>query len=95
MDVVDLNKYKVVDKEGLSKKKMEKLKQIYGSHSIVQNIYHYLWSKNQLFLSGPQIFLPDTIIYNYQQPAFWYFTSTKPKEDPYQLAEMKSEKAKK
>ena len=39
-----------------------------GSLSIVQNIYHYLWSKDPVFnveKLGPQVYLPDTIIYSY------------------------------
>ena len=42
---------------------------------IIDNLYHYLWAKDALFNSGPYILLPDTIIYKYGDPTFWYFTS--------------------
>ena len=42
---------------------------------IVENLFHFLWTKDQMFNSGPYVLLPDTIIYRFQTPAFWYFTS--------------------
>ena len=62
-NIVDLNKYKPPIPLGSNQKKTKPSD--YGSHSIVGNIYHYLWSKNHLFKTGPQIFLPDTVIYKY------------------------------
>jgi hypothetical protein len=44
-----------------------------------------------MFNSGPEIFLPDTVIYKYEQPAFWYFTTTKAKNDFYSLKTVKSD----
>ena len=46
-----------------------------GGDGIIDNLYHYLWAKDPLFNSGPYILLPDTIIYKYGNPTFWYFTS--------------------
>jgi hypothetical protein len=42
---------------------------------LIENLYHYLWSKDSLFNQSPQVNIPDTIVYRYEQPAFWYFTS--------------------
>ena len=42
---------------------------------VIDNLYHYLWAKDPLFNSSPYILLPDTIIYKYGNPTFWYFTS--------------------
>lgn len=41
---------------------------------IIENLFYYLWCKDELD-NGPQINIPDTIIYKYRQPAFWYFTA--------------------
>eukprot|EP00736_Rhodelphis_marinus_P010634 Rmarinus@m.20610 len=41
---------------------------------LVENIYHYLWQKNQDFESC-RILFPDTIIFKYRQPAYWYYSS--------------------
>lgn len=94
MDTVSLNKYKAkpfykIPNLVNGKIKFETKKDMaanIGSLSVVQNIYHYLWSKDPLFTVeklGPQVYLPDTIIYSYNQPSFWYFTSTKPVQDPF------------
>jgi len=40
---------------------------------MIENLFHYLWWKDELD-SGPEINIPDTIIYKFRQPAFWYFT---------------------
>jgi len=45
---------------------------------LVENLYHYVWAKDHLFRTSPDINLPDTVIYRYEQPAFWYFSSDKP-----------------
>ena len=42
---------------------------------IIDNLYHYLWAKDSLFNSVSYILLPDTIIYKFGDPTFWYFTS--------------------
>lgn len=93
METVSLNKYRAKPfykipnmVNGKIKKEPKKLQDNIGSLSVVQNIYHYLWSKDPVFSIeklGPQVYLPDTIIYSYNQPSFWYFTSTKPIKDPY------------
>jgi hypothetical protein len=41
---------------------------------IIENLFYYLWCKDELD-HGPAINIPDTIIYKYRQPAFWYFTA--------------------
>jgi hypothetical protein len=40
----------------------------------VPGIYHYLWCKNQDARSCPSINVPDTVVYKYRQPAYWYFS---------------------
>ena len=50
---------------------------------LIENMYHYLWSKDSLFNRSPLVNIPDTIVYRYEQPVFWYFTS-KGKGDPYE-----------
>ena len=42
---------------------------------IIDNLYHYLWAKDALFNCGTYVLLPDTVIYKYGNPMFWYFTS--------------------
>lgn len=49
---------------------------------IIENLYHYLWSKDSLFNRNPQVNIPDTILYRYEQPAFWYFTSKQKGSNP-------------
>lgn len=41
---------------------------------IYEDLYKLLWSKDELNY-GPQINIPDTIIYKYGQPQSWYFTA--------------------
>ena len=40
---------------------------------VIENLYYYLWCKDEMDF-GPKINIPDTIIYRFKQPAFWYFT---------------------
>ncbi len=43
---------------------------------LVDSIYHFLWLTDDL--KGKQMLpfmLPDTIIYRYQQPIFWFFST--------------------
>lgn len=42
---------------------------------IIENLYHYLWQKDELNCGPEGIKLPDTVVYRYYQPYFWYFTS--------------------
>ncbi len=42
---------------------------------LVENLFHIMWCKDSLFKQSPCILLPDTIVYRFEQPAFWYFTS--------------------
>jgi len=44
----------------------------------VVSLFHYIWSKNQLKKSCPLVNVPDTVVYKYRQPAYWYFTSKDP-----------------
>ena len=41
---------------------------------LVENLFHFIWSKDCLFKSSPAVMIPDTIIYRFEQPAFWYFS---------------------
>ena len=41
---------------------------------LIEHLFYYLWMKDELD-QGPVINIPDTIIYKYRQPAFWYFTA--------------------
>lgn len=38
-------------------------------------IFHLLWTKDKVFDSIVKVSIPHTIIYQYYQPRFWYFTS--------------------
>eukprot|EP01051_Picozoa_sp_SAG22_P022840 SAG22_NODE_5638_length_979_cov_0.928409_1_plen_203_part_01 len=40
----------------------------------VDGIYHFLWQKIAQ-KSCPNVSIPDTIVYKYRQPAYWYFMS--------------------
>lgn len=41
----------------------------------IENIYHLLWMKDTLYEINPFIMIPQTIIYKYSKPCYWYFTS--------------------
>lgn len=41
---------------------------------IYEDLFKLLWSKDELNY-GPQINMPDTIVYKYGQPQSWYFTA--------------------
>lgn len=45
---------------------------------VIENIYHLLWTKDSIFGTDPNVIMPHTILYKYQKPCYWYFTS---KED--------------
>jgi hypothetical protein len=44
-----------------------------GGDGTCENLFYYLWCKDEDDI-GPNINIPDTIIYMYCQPAYWYFT---------------------
>lgn len=44
----------------------------------VPALFHYIWSKNSIKQSCPLVNVPDTVVYKYRQPAYWYFTSKDP-----------------
>ena len=47
-----------------------------GDDGFVENIFHLLWTKGgHVYKNLTQINLPDTIIFKFEQPQFWYFTS--------------------
>ncbi|CAK4776756.1 unnamed protein product [Aphanomyces euteiches] len=41
---------------------------------LVENLFYYLWCKDE-FGGGPSLLIPDTVVYKFTQPAYWYFTS--------------------
>ncbi len=45
---------------------------------VIENIYHLLWTKDSIFGTDPNVLIPHTVIYKYQKPCYWYFSS---KED--------------
>ena len=42
---------------------------------IIDNIYYFLWIKDTIFNTEHSIYIPQTIIYKYKRPLYWYFTS--------------------
>ena len=42
---------------------------------VIENIYHFLWTKDTIFNSDPYVYIPQTILFKYQKPCYWYFTS--------------------
>ena len=42
---------------------------------VIENIYHFLWTKDTIFNTDPLVYIPQTILYKYQKPCYWYFTS--------------------
>ena len=42
---------------------------------VIENIYHFLWTKDTIFNSDPSVYIPQTILFKYQKPCYWYFTS--------------------
>lgn len=61
----------------------QKLNMDLNGDGLIENLYHYLWSKDSLFNRSPQVNIPDTVIFRYEQPVFWYFTS-KPRSETQQ-----------
>jgi hypothetical protein len=42
---------------------------------VIENIYHLLWTKDTIFGTDPNVLIPHTVIYKYQKPCYWYFSS--------------------
>ena len=42
---------------------------------VIENIYHFLWTKDTIFNTDPSVYIPQTVLYKYQKPCYWYFTS--------------------
>ena len=42
---------------------------------VIENIYHFLWTKDTIFNTEHYIYIPQTILYKYKKPLYWYFTS--------------------
>ena len=42
---------------------------------VIENIYHFLWTKDTIFNTDHSIYIPQTILYKYKKPLYWYFTS--------------------
>ena len=42
---------------------------------LIVNLYHLLWVKDMAYSEKSFVLLPDTVIYRYEQPSFWYFSS--------------------
>ncbi|CAK9085349.1 Small glutamine-rich tetratricopeptide repeat-containing protein beta [Durusdinium trenchii] len=62
---------------------------------MVENLFHYLWCKDELD-AGPVINIPDTVIFKFRQPAYWYFTSKSgeiKKKSRYNLTNIRIEEA--
>jgi len=45
-----------------------------NTDGFVGGIYHYLWQKIG-GMSCPNVSIPDTVVFKYRQPAYWYFMS--------------------
>jgi len=39
----------------------------------IEELFHLLWAKNATNQPCPDVMIPDTVIYRYRIPAFWYF----------------------
>ena len=39
-------------------------------------LFHLIWTKDKVFDSVVKVIIPHTVIFQYYQPRFWYFTST-------------------
>mmetsp|Transcript_42098 Transcript_42098/g.51074 ORF Transcript_42098/g.51074 Transcript_42098/m.51074 type:complete len:853 (+) Transcript_42098:117-2675(+) len=46
----------------------------------VETLYNYLWQKNSQGLSCPGVHVPETVVYKYRQPAYWFFTSSQDRQ---------------
>eukprot|EP00824_Muranothrix_gubernata_P002804 TRINITY_DN1338_c0_g1_i3.p1 TRINITY_DN1338_c0_g1~~TRINITY_DN1338_c0_g1_i3.p1 ORF type:complete len:354 (-),score=65.34 TRINITY_DN1338_c0_g1_i3:556-1617(-) len=42
---------------------------------VIDSFFQLLWQKNSRLESCPSVLLPDTVVYKYRHPAYWYFTS--------------------
>jgi len=43
---------------------------------VVDSIYHYLYTKNTQLETCPNVVIPNTVVYKYRQPAYWYYSSS-------------------
>lgn len=63
---------------------------------VVDSLFYFLWCKDEQNC-GPQINIPETIVYMYCQPAYWYFTSSQSgkimRKNRYNLTSKNIEKA--
>ena len=42
---------------------------------LVHHLFYYLWMKDELDCGAQNVAIPDTVVYKYRQPCFWFFTS--------------------
>eukprot|EP00940_MAST-03C_sp_MAST-3C-sp2_P003639 g3639.t1 len=45
-----------------------------GGNGVIVNLLHYLWLRDD-DSAAPKVHVPDTVVFNFGQPAHWYFTS--------------------
>merc|ERR1711988_1622868 len=43
---------------------------------VVDSIYYYLYTKNTQLETCPNVVIPNTVVYKYRQPAYWYYSSS-------------------
>lgn len=39
------------------------------------SIFHLIWKKNEILNENIKINIPDTILYKYGKPVFWYYST--------------------
>lgn len=59
---------------------------------VVDSIYHYLWTKNTQLETCPNVVIPNTVVYKYRQPAYWYYSSSDQQMKMRKKGEMTNQK---
>merc|ERR1711934_1064999 len=59
---------------------------------VVDSIYHYLHTKNTQLETCPNVVIPNTVIYKYRQPAYWYYSSSDQQMKMRKKGEMTNQK---
>jgi hypothetical protein len=59
---------------------------------VVDSIYHYLHTKNTQLETCPNVVIPNTVVYKYRQPAYWYYSSSDQQMKMRKKGEMTNQK---
>lgn len=60
----------------VTKKKINESGFFFIGDGIIENQFHFLWLKESTFGSVSGIIIPETIVYHFNEPITWYFSSS-------------------